>query len=43
MLPPGTKRYNEKMLPPGTKWQDTCDPSGVRSANINDPRGVTRL
>jgi hypothetical protein len=43
MMPPGTKWYNEKILPPGTKWLDTCDPSGVRSANINDPKGVTRL
>jgi len=43
MMPSWTKWYNEKMLPPGTKWLDTCDPFGVRSANINDPRGVTRL
>ncbi len=43
MMPPGTKWYNKKMMPPGTKWLDTCDPSGVRSANKNDPGGVTRL
>ena len=43
MLPPGTKWYNKKMMPPGTKWLDTCDPSGVRSANTNDPGGVTRF